>query len=417
LIICDKSFAEKANKGEPGGETMVISAELYGKVKPDKFIPIIFERDKNGKEYSPLYLKTHIFIDLSDSEQYEENYEKLLRFLYNKPVYSEPPLGGMPEWLNEEDVSLSRIRIAVKQIQAYDGKNTAKLEFLIRRINDDFINTLIESAPAQDTDFNYNILHRIDAMKPLRDLCLDYIKVLFSVGSDVGTIIGDLFEQMYNGMYNPNMKTPYNKRDFEYAKFVIWELFICTTAIMLYYEKYRDLNRLLYRTYFLRENSFNQDVEPRTFSKFRFTLNNYIDEHIKPTCENPNLYTLAGDITMKRGKTPIINRQSLVNADLVLYQLSCIYSYSSDMCHLVWFPMLYVYGEEQHSYKQLIWSKMVSQKHCRKLFSLFEAAELEQLREMIKKNKPDREVRYPRSSEQAASIQQSIEYNKIGITL
>ncbi len=100
LMVCDKAYAEKANerKGGVGDETMIISTEVYGKAKQEKFIPIIFERDENGNEYSPAYLKSRIYIDLTDSEQYEKNYESLLRNLYNKPEYSEPPLGKMPEW-------------------------------------------------------------------------------------------------------------------------------------------------------------------------------------------------------------------------------------------------------------------------------------------------------------------------------
>lgn len=82
LIICDKTYAEKANnrEGGVGDETVIISQEVYGQVKQEKFIPIIFEVDENNKAYCPHYIKSRIYIDLStEDDRYETEYEKLLR--------------------------------------------------------------------------------------------------------------------------------------------------------------------------------------------------------------------------------------------------------------------------------------------------------------------------------------------------
>ena len=48
LIICDKAYAQKANDrtGGVGDETVIISSEIYGNAKQEKFIPIIAERDE-----------------------------------------------------------------------------------------------------------------------------------------------------------------------------------------------------------------------------------------------------------------------------------------------------------------------------------------------------------------------------------
>lgn len=92
LIICDKIYAQKANDrtGGVGDETVIISSEIYGNARQEKFIPIIAERDEEGKEYVPIYIKTRIYIDLSDPAKYEEEYEKLLRNIYEKPQFTMP---------------------------------------------------------------------------------------------------------------------------------------------------------------------------------------------------------------------------------------------------------------------------------------------------------------------------------------
>lgn len=94
LIICDKAYAQKANDrtGGVGDETVIISSEIYGNAKQEKFIPIVAERDEEGKEYVPTYIKTRIYIDLSDPEKYEAEYEKLLRNIYEKPQFVKPKL-------------------------------------------------------------------------------------------------------------------------------------------------------------------------------------------------------------------------------------------------------------------------------------------------------------------------------------
>ena len=50
----------------------------------------------------PTYIKTRIYIDLSDPKKYESEYEKLLRNIYEKPQFVKPRLGKKPEWLEEE---------------------------------------------------------------------------------------------------------------------------------------------------------------------------------------------------------------------------------------------------------------------------------------------------------------------------
>jgi hypothetical protein len=57
---------------------------------------------------------------------------------------------------------------------------------------------------------------------------------------------------------------------------------------------------------------------------------------------------------------------------------------------------------------------MVSLKHCQKLFPLFGVTEIKQLKEMVEKSKPDKQIRYPNCFVPAPSIQNSIEPDNIG---
>ena len=373
LMICDKSYADKANerKGGVGDETVIISAEVYGKVRQEKFIPVIFERDENGNEHCPAYLKSRIYIDLSEGENYEKNYESLLRNLHNKPAWSKPPLGKMPEYLNDEKVSLTTVRASIKQLQSYEGKNSDRIELIMRKFIDNFIVTLKEYAPVYDKDFGNNLLKQIDCVKPLRDLYLEFLESI-TYYPNTNEFITLFFECMYNATHDTTAKGTYNHCEFEFFDFIVWEIFICTTAILLHHERYEELNRILLHTYFLGNTSY---LEIKEFTSFR-AICNTIENDCKPKSKNPNLRTLAGNILVSREKSPLITKQkqSLANADLVLYQMSCMLKTKR-----MWFPSLWCYYQGI----QQIWLKMKSKTYCKKILPLFGVSTIDEMKEII----------------------------------
>ena len=104
LMICDKTYADKADarKGGVGSEAIIISSEIYGKIKQNKYIPVLVERDGDGKPYLPLFLKSCRFIDFSEEKEFETKYKELLRHIYKKSNSNKPQLGEQPKWLNDE---------------------------------------------------------------------------------------------------------------------------------------------------------------------------------------------------------------------------------------------------------------------------------------------------------------------------
>lgn len=118
LLICDKTYTEKANirSGGVGDETVIMSAEVYGKTKQEKFIPIIVEKDENLQSYCPTYIKSRIYIDLSgDDDKYEIEYEKLVRNIYEQPLFEKPALGKRPAWLEKPKANYFLLQDIVKQ--------------------------------------------------------------------------------------------------------------------------------------------------------------------------------------------------------------------------------------------------------------------------------------------------------------
>src|ERR1035437_1053213 len=94
LVICDLGYQTKADdrKGGVGTETQLISKEVYESTGQEKFIPIVREYDSSKNPCMPHYMASRIYIDLSSDEKFEENYQRLIRNLYDKPLLKRPAL-------------------------------------------------------------------------------------------------------------------------------------------------------------------------------------------------------------------------------------------------------------------------------------------------------------------------------------
>lgn len=103
LIVCNAAYAVKADgrTGGVGSEAQIITAELYGKTKNTKFIPVVAERDSNNTPHLPTFLKSIVHVDLSSEQIYFEGLDHLLRLLHGAPAFPKPPIGPKPSYLTE----------------------------------------------------------------------------------------------------------------------------------------------------------------------------------------------------------------------------------------------------------------------------------------------------------------------------
>ena len=415
LMVCDKQYAEKANNrtGGVGDETVIISSEIYGNMKQEKFIPIIAEKDEEGQAYVPTYIKSRIYIDLSDDDSYESEYEKLLRNIYNKPQISKPKLGKKPEWLDEEKSDFFPMRDIIKQIK---GSNTdIKRKSCIARfrsVHIELLKTYFKKGIDGAQGFEAFI-----STKQVRDLFLDFVEVISEVEIKYADLLTDIFEELYNKLgsiktFEPNTCSC-SECDLDVFKNYIWESFICVIAYMRHIEDYEAINTMVTRTYFLESSVFGGQAKPGNYANFRYH-SRLIEEMYKPTTEDKRKYTLLGDVICnQREKLPIYSKQAIAGADLFLYQIFNAFDLAEDESgwrDSYWFPTFYVYAEQS----VMEWPKLKSRRFCKKMFSLFGVKSIEELKECIEKCKYDDRMKYSGSFDAAPAILNYIKLDEIG---
>lgn len=402
LILSDHLYAQKANqrKGGVGDETTIISAEVYGNADQNKFIPVVMERDENGKECLPSYLKSRIYRDLSGNN-YESEYETLLRTIFNEPSNRKPEIGERPKWLTEDRPDeVYRLKDSVKKIEiAEQGrmKNIAARDFI-----DAYIDAM-KQFYVKNID-NETYLANFAAMKEYRNVFLDHLNTLSYI-EGFGTTMADEFEQLYNTLYNIDTFCPeiamYGVNDFDLFRIHVWELFVCTITYMLHFELYNDIHDLLVHTYFLRISEVQNEKKPFSYEWLRFH-SKMLEEHIKPTLDGDlsRKFTLTGHLVCTdREYMPIYSGRAMAKADLFLYQVYNGLGLDNLTQWGAWFPTLYIYADEYDT----MWKRLKSKQFCEKIMPVFGVQTVETLKLKLSKCTYNKDYHYSGAWNGAAS--------------
>ena len=265
-IISDRVYAEKADgrAGGVGTETQIISKDVYENQAQDKFVAVVTEKSEEGKPYLPTYYSSRIYIDLCEPDKYLENYEKLLRWVFDKPLYIKPELGSKPSFLDEgehlslgTDTSFRRAVDAIKNDRAYAAGAL-----------DEYLNTLVENLERfrldkPDGEFDDAVVRNIEGFLPYRNQLIQLFMTIsqYSPTDEFLQKIHRFFESLIPYMHKPPNVHEWSEWDFDNFRFIVHELFLYASAILLRYERFDQAAFLLGQRYYLPgESDYGRDV-------------------------------------------------------------------------------------------------------------------------------------------------------------
>jgi hypothetical protein len=413
LIILDKKYSEKAEdrSGGVGTETQIISPKIYADVSQEKFIPIIAEKDENGQAYTPTYLRSRIYIDLSAENSFEENYEKLLRNIYQRPSYSKPQLGKAPSYLFEETPMTHRTSGIIRSFDNQIAKSPQRIDSIIR----DFLDIFFEDLKGYSINFNPSMfpneigkaIHdNILSYTPLRDDYILFLDKLLKSGIDFDIdIFIKFFERLPILKYPQDSRSSWNSTDFDNFKFFIHELFLYTIALGLKNEHYKFIEEIFYSGYFF-QDKYNNKSNPQRFDVLHNDIKSF-DSYYGQTFTK-NLFSPMADLLIKR-ISQNITQDDLINADLLCHYIAVLEN-------LWWFPITYTYQSDNGNFD--LFFRLTSTRYISKVLGLFNVKTVQELREKIKNiqlldTDPNR-IRYADSRYSVMPIYKLIDIEKIG---
>jgi len=387
-IICDQAYAQKADRrsGGVGTETQIITPEIYSKSEQSKFVAVLSERDENGNPYLPTYYKPRIYIDLSNDQLYASNFEQLLRWIYDKPLYLKPPLGKPPPFLSAENpISLETTTLHRRALDL-TRSNKEHAGGAIGEYLSTFAQNLekfrILYEENEANAFDDKVIDNIAKFLPYRNELLTLFSAVAQYRNTTDSIqqIHRFFESLIPYMSKPDQVTHFRGWDYDNFKFIIHELFLYAIASFLKYERFDSASYLLGTNYYVQDNiSYGQDpmVPFTVFSEHLASL-----DHRNKRLQLRRV-SIHADLLIERSKTPGIGikDQQLMQSDFVLFIRDSLSSINTGS-RQSWNPFTLLYAQRLIAPFE-IFARAQSRKYFVKLRSLFDISQKDDFAPML----------------------------------
>jgi len=344
LIICDSKYSKKADgrKSGVGTESQIISKEVYEKVKQSKFIPIVSEFSENGDPYLPTFLKSRIWIDFSTPESVNENWERLVRLLYGKPLHQKPKKGNPPSYITNDTelpanpfhAKFNTLRQAI--LQGKNGIPMYRREFLNSCIN--YIDNLRVREAPKVKSIGEKVLEDSNKLKQVRDYIIDWI-LLEGESNDVDSFTNsviNLLEQLLEMKSRPTEVSSWNETWFEAHSIFVYETFLYIISSLIKTQSYKLLHDILTTHFIQPETERNAGNDFCRFSSF-YGTSETLQSLLAP--EGRRLFSPAAELIKRQSNREDIPFKSIMEADLLVLLMASI---SSDEW---WYPQTLHYAK------------------------------------------------------------------------
>jgi hypothetical protein len=379
LMICDKKYKEKADSrtGGVGDEALIISPEIYGKAEQQKFIPLIRERDDDGKEYVPVFVAGRKYIDFCEDEYFEESYDALIRLIHGQPELTPPAIGQPPKHIYQNAVLLktagnfSRLKDAAE-------KSKPHVTVFLQEYFDTFIESMedfrISHEARPSNDFDELVVKNIADFSPYRDNLID---VFFLVAKYINTEeaydhVFDFLEKSLAYQFCPEAMHSYNEASFDNYRFTNYEMALYFIAIMVKSKRYPVIGRFFESNYRVMDDSRLKQNRP--FATFNWTINSL--NYYRNNRLGLQRFSVVADMIVERRHLKM-TLPDLVQADF----LAAFQSALATGPYGYWWPQLIVYGAQMGSLD--LFGKVTSQQGLKALQGILGIGTLDEVHAKI----------------------------------
>lgn len=329
LVVCDKTYSEKADarKAGVGTESQIISKEVYEKVEQSKFIPIVCEFADDQNPFLPTFLKSRIWINFSSPESVNENWERLIRLLFGKPLHEKPKLGKPPAYVTDDSAvpsSPARSKYgALRQALLQSKKG-------IRLYRRDFLQACIEYADSlrvrdrpEVDNLGKKILEDCGKLVHVRDHIVDWVLLESEAfpSDEFSESLIELLEQLRELKSRPAELNQWNDAWFEAHRYFVFETFLYIVAALLKTHSYNELHHIFTSHYILPSTEGHGELRFDRFDGF-LTSSEILNAVLAP--EGRRLYSPAAELVKRQAQRSDISFEEIVQAELLVLMAAFI---------------------------------------------------------------------------------------------
>ena len=348
-MICDRLYAEKADgrSGGVGAETQIMSAEIYARQDQTKFVAVLPERDDDGQPFLPAYYRSRVYIDLSNPDLYATNFEKLLRWIYDKPLHVKPSLGNAPAFLAENAVPSLMTTVPFRRALGAIRENKPHCSGALREYFEVFAANLEEFRIANDDgEFDERVIRNIEEFLPYRNEAIEIFMAIarYRPTQESWASLHRFIESLFPYIDRPETVNSWREWDFDNFKFIAHELFLYAVAILLQFECFAGVAHLLRQYYYVGHNAARGRDPMVPFSELQPYLRSLAYRNKRLGLRRLSLHA---DLLEQRVTTSVLPLQRIMQADLVLFVRDSLDAMRTG-CSQRWWPETLLYAGRQY---------------------------------------------------------------------
>ena len=335
LLICDRKYVERANsrEGGVGTEAQIISPLIYEDANQDKFAAVVMELDADGTPVLPIYMATRLYFDLSSEDAKLSNYEKILRWIYDKPFHPVPPLGKKPDF-TEFTYKTGTALFQLNNIRRGDTllSNNADAQSILDAIFEDSKNFVINLVDVDNPDVRVH--EQIRSLFPVLENAYRAMRDLIR---DSGTTHLDFFSQAFESLisrmeYSP-MEGRYHRWDNDIYIYFAHDIFVSFIALC-FSERNFSLAGAILSSVFYKPKYHGRTGEEADYTAFRVHIESLeqLNKH-----QDTRRISIHADLINEGHEHSIVSMTYFMEADIVLYIRSLLSS------RQYWYPISVVY--------------------------------------------------------------------------
>lgn len=271
-----------------------------------------------------------------------ENWERLIRLLYGKPLYQKPKLGNPPSYIiNDVSVPTSSMKnkfLIFKNAFINDKKTTNSLrnEFLEETLN--FADSLrIRSKPEVDTP-EILIIETFSNLNSVRNILLEWLKIECNTTpqEQLLDILIPLLEKIRELKSRPKELSNWSEHWFDAHSLFVNEVFLYIISILIKNKSYNVLNEIFQNQYLIPESE-NRTKNFENFSCFF----SYSEELNRFYSRDGKIYhSPAAELFKRNANSEIISFSDLIEAELLILFIAYL------RIDIHWYPQLIFYRSQ-----------------------------------------------------------------------
>lgn len=330
IVICDAQYAKKADAREAGvgTESQIISKAVYERIEQSKFIPIVCEFSDEQIPFLPTFLKSRIWIDFSSPETVNENWEKLVRLIYGKPLHLKPELGKAPIYISDAAIIAASPAItkfnAFRQALLQDRKG-------LRIYRGDFLSSCLSYADSLRVRENPNlenwgqkIVDDCAKLKLVRNHIVDWVLLESeaSPGVHFTEVLIEFLDDLQKLKGRPEEINSWSEFWFDAQSIFVYETFLYIVAALLKTQSFATLHEI-FATHYLKSGTDRYHEEKfRTFECF-FGSSDALQSTLAQ--KGQRLHAPAAELLKRQADRADLTFGSIMEAELLVLLMALLH--------------------------------------------------------------------------------------------